>query len=156
MTDLYTRATREGTPVIDGDRATFVWRGARAPRLIGDFTHWQSRPLALRRTGPNLWSRAIEFYDDAYVEYAYLDGDARLRDPLNPRRSSSGIGDKNQFFFMPRAGPTPLARRRRDVPRGHITSHEIQAPLFVARGARKLQLYTPSVAGPWPLLVVFD
>src|SRR6478735_6381442 len=38
--DLLERARREGAPLIDGERATFVWEGERPPRLAGDFNRW--------------------------------------------------------------------------------------------------------------------
>ena len=155
-TDLLARARREGTPVIDGDRATFVWQGSTAPRLIGDFTHWEKKPLALRRAGDALWTRSIAFYEDAYVEYAFLDGTQRLPDPLNARRIPNGIGATNHSFYMPQGTPTPLARRGRTVPRGRLMRHSVAAGPFVARGRRDVWLYAPAARGPWPLLVVFD
>jgi hypothetical protein len=33
---LLERALAEGNPVITGDKATLVWRGAQPPFLIGD------------------------------------------------------------------------------------------------------------------------
>ena len=153
---LLDRARREGTPLVDRDRATFVWEGPRPPRLIGDFTHWEREPLALRRADDGIWSRSIEFYDDAYVEYAYLDGERRVNDPFNRRRIPNGVGAVNHSFYMPRGSPTPLARRRRGVPRGRLMRHVIVAKGLVARGRRTIQLYAPPARGPWPLLVVFD
>jgi len=37
--DLLARATHAGTPLTEGDTATFVWQGERAPAIMGDFTH---------------------------------------------------------------------------------------------------------------------
>ena len=154
--DLLARAAREGTPLIDGDRATFVWRGSRAPQLIGDFTHWASEPLVLRRSAEGVWTRSIAFYEDAYVEYAFLDGKRRLRDPLNTHRVPNGIGATNHSFYMPRGAPTSFARRRSNVPQGRTMRHSLTPGPYVARGRRDVELYAPAEAGPWPLLVVFD
>src|SRR3989442_15380080 len=113
--DLLARAAREGTPLIDGDRATFVWRGSRAPQLIGDFTHWASEPLVLRRSAEGVWTRSIAFYEDAYVEYAFLDGKRRLREPLNTDRDLNGIASANHSFYRPQGERTPFAHRRPNV-----------------------------------------
>ena len=153
---LLSRAARGGTPLIDGDRATFVWYGARAPRLIGDFTHWEREPLILRRSGKRVWSRSIAFYEDAYVEYAFLDGHVRLRDTLNPRRVDNGIDATNHYFYMPKGAPTPLARPRRGVRRGTIRSLVLDASPFLASKRRRVHFYAPAAAGPWPLLVALD
>lgn len=156
MTDLLTRARRDGAPLIDGDRATFVWHGRTAPRLIGDFTDWEEGPLALQRAGPDLWIRTIEFHRDAYVEYAYVEGARRVRDAFNPRAEPNGIGSTNHYFHMPGASPTSLSRARRDCPRGRVTRHQVRIEPFGATATRRVHLYEPSARGPWPLLVVLD
>lgn len=156
MSDLLARARREGTPLIDGDRVTFVWRGRTAPRLVGDFTNWEEAPLALRRLGPAQWCRSLEFHRDAYVEYAYLSSERRVRDPLNPRIVSNGVDASNHYFCMPGRAPTELARTRREVPRGRLTRHELPGEPLGATPTRRIDLYAPAARGPWPLVVVLD
>ena len=154
--DVIARAASEGTPLIDGDRATFVWRGDRPPKLIGDFTHWEREPLALRNGRDGVWTRTIQFYDDAYVEYVFLDGDRRMRDPHNHRHIPNGMGATNHYFYMPKGRSTDLIRRAAGVAPGHIERHVVSAPGLVTGGRRAVDLYAPAARGPWPLLVVFD
>lgn len=156
MTDLLARARREGTPLIDGDRATFVWRGRAAPRLIGDFTAWEDAPVTLRRAGRDLWAHSVDLYRDAYVEYGYLGPRGRLRDAFNRRALPNGVGSTNHFFYMPAASPTPLARRRRGVARGRVTRHVLPVAPLGATARRRAHLYAPPSGGPWPLLIVLD
>src|SRR5688572_13537657 len=37
------RAKRSGNPVIDGNRATFIWEGKTAPYLMSDFNDWDEK-----------------------------------------------------------------------------------------------------------------
>jgi enterochelin esterase-like enzyme len=90
------------------------------------------------------------------VEYAYLGTRGRLRDRFNSRVVPNGVGAANHFFYMPGGGPTPLARQRRGVPRGALTSHTLAAEPFASREVRHVHLYAPAARGPWPLLVVLD
>ena len=48
--ELLKRAQVEGAPIIEGDSATFIWRGRGVPQLIGDFNRWDP-------PGPWRWSR---------------------------------------------------------------------------------------------------
>ena len=42
---LLDRAQIEGTPLIEGNRATFVWEGETAPGLVGDLSGWGAHPI---------------------------------------------------------------------------------------------------------------
>jgi enterochelin esterase family protein len=167
-TALLKRAQLEGTPLIDGERATFVWRGRVAPQLVGDFNDWdQDRMMALTPAAPGVWMCSLEFPRNAYIEYAYMRSrtsprrsgqtrDRRVPDPFNPRTVANGFGDDNHFFYMPEATPTPLARRQRGGLRGTVTRHVLQAEQLVVGGKRAVVLYRPPVPEPCPLLVVYD
>lgn len=166
--ELLARACAEGTPLIEGDRATFVWHGEEPPRLVGDFNHWgmarpdattPGAPATLTPIAPHVWVHTVILPRDAYSEYAYLRGDGegvRVPDPLNSRVISDGMGGHNHFFGMPGYRPTPFAEPRPTVPHGTITTHVIQDERFIIGGARTVHLYRPPVAEPVPLLVVFD
>lgn len=159
MTDpLLQRARAEGTPLIDGETVTFVWHGPNSPQLLGDFNDWERgpKPLKLKRVGPDLWARQMEFPREAYVEYAFVRGGRRVCDPLNPRHTWNGVNADNNFFHMPDAAPTPLAKRQRAAPHGTLTRHIIKTPYLIVGGKRMVYLYQPPTKAPCPLIVVYD
>jgi enterochelin esterase-like enzyme len=154
---LVKRARSEGTPVIDGDSATFVWRGRRPVSVAGDFQDWSGRPVALKQVAPGLWAHSLKLPRDTYVEYALLDARGRrVGDVLNPRLVPNGLGGSNHFFFMPEAQPTPLARRQRGVPRGTVSRHLLETKGLCVGRQRAVHLYAPPTSEPCPLVVVFD
>jgi enterochelin esterase family protein len=158
-TTLLERAEREGTPLIDGETATFVWRGEQPPQLIGDFNNWgwePDKPLDLMQVVPGVWAQPVTLPLDAYIEYTYVQGSERLRDPLNPQAVSNGVGATNQFFRMPESIPTPLVRQRAGVPHGIVTRHTVDGDFLIVDGKRAVYLYQPPTTEPAPLLVVFD
>src|SRR5512143_1444672 len=106
---LIKRVLRERNPVVDGDQATFLWRGKRPAQLMGDWNNWEARSaLALTQVEPDLAMCTLTLPRDAYMEYTYVRNGERLLDPLNPRTTPNGMGETNNFFYMPEAAPTPL------------------------------------------------
>lgn len=167
MPTLLERAQAEGTPLVDGETVTFVWRGKRPPILIGDFNGWNGEePATLVESEPGVWTHQMTVPRDAYLEYAYIldakaaDTDAgRSPDPFNQRTKWNGIKATNYYFYMPEARPTPLVRRRRGVAKGIITRHVVETDGLAASRKREVYLYRPASAetdGPLPLLVVLD
>jgi len=155
---LEARARQEGSPVIDGDTATFVWRGRKPVSVAGDFQDWHGEPLPLEHVSPGLWTRTLTLPRDAYVEYTLLDARGRrVKDPLNHRLTPNGLGAFNHSFSMPGHSPTPLARRHRDkLPRGRVTRHKVETSELAVGTTREVFLYEPPVTGPYPLMVVLD
>ncbi len=155
---LQARARREGSPVIEADTATFLWRGRGPVWVTGDFQDWSGEPLPLERVAPGLWARTVPLPPDAYIEYSLVDGRGRkVGDPLNPRRSDNGVGGFNASFSMPGHRPTELARRARGpTPRGRVTRHKVKTGELAAGASREVFLYQPPAPGPYPLLVVLD
>lgn len=157
---LLTRARTAGTPIIAGDRATFLWEGGRPPQLIGDFNGWDTaKSPEWQRVTPELWSHTLDLPGDAYIEYGFTEGDDpedRIPDPLNARTIPNGVGQINHFFYMLEAGPTPLAERQRGVPQGKVIRHLIENKWLLAGGRRQVRLYQPPTSGPCPLVVVYD
>lgn len=152
------RAAREGTPLIDGDVVTFVWQGNEPPRLLGDFGAglWSECELRLVEVEDGVWSTSTRLPVDAYVEYVFLRSGWRVPDPFNPREVSNGLGGANNYFYMPRGAPTPLAERGADVPRGILKRHTLQGGQFVMGDERPVFLYQPATEERVPLIVVFD
>src|SRR5512139_3627400 len=134
--DLVERARREGHPFIDGTKVTWVWRGVRAPQLVGDFTLWDlSNPIELKQIAPQVWTTTLAFPPDAYIEYTFIRHGEHVSDPLNPRRVSNGLGGYNHFFAMPEATSTKLFKPIKGFSRGAVTRHVI-ATSVVAGGRR--------------------
>lgn len=147
----------ERTPLIDGERATFVWRGKNPPKLAGDFNDWETgRALDLEPIERGVWARTLEFPRDAYIEYAFFRGEKRVPDPLNPCTTPNGLGATSHFFYMPDAAPTPLTRRQADNPPGEVTRHTVETDGMAVGQRRTVYLYQPFTPEPCPLVVVFD
>jgi len=155
---LLARAAREGTPLIDGDRVTFVWLGEQAPRLLGDFgpALWVDCEQKLEAAAPGVWTVEVTLAADAYVEYVYLLDGGQVTDPFNSRTVSNGLGGAHHYFYMPGGGPTELARWHRGVARGMVTRVSVDGGHRIASGKRDVYLYQPAAPGPHPLLVVLD
>lgn len=157
---LLARARAGGTPLIAGDRATFVWTGDRPPLLAGDMTGWRpwevvSGGESMEEVAPGLWTCSFSLPTDAYIEYAYFLDGQRVDDPYNPHRVPNGFGETNQCFWMPQAPRSPLFRRQRGVKPGVVTRSVFQS-MRLAGGRRAVRLYRPAVAGPYRCLVVLD
>ncbi len=107
-------------------------------------------------SAPGVWTRSITLPSRAYVEYAFLVDGERALDPSNPRTTPNGLGDTNNFLYMPGAGPTALARRIPGVPCGVVRREIIEVGDLIVGRKRAVYWYHPPVAEPCPLLVVFD
>ncbi|MBI1281135.1 MAG: esterase family protein [Anaerolineaceae bacterium] len=157
MTSLLEQAQAEGTPLLTGDLATFVWQGAEA-QLVGDFNHWsmEMKPIAMRQVEPDVWAVTVQIPSDAYSEYRFVVNGEFTADPLNKRQSDDGMGHSNSFFWMPDGIDNPLAQEQPNVPKGQVTQHILDGKGFVVDGQRTVHFYQPPVDQPVPLLVVFD
>jgi enterochelin esterase family protein len=163
---LLQRAREHGTPIVQGNRATFIWEGESAPLLIGDSTSWDERPKTFKRLsvaskrGPSqpVWTASLTVPRDAYLEYAFLEPDSQehILDPYNARSTSNGMGNRNNFFYMPETMPSPFSMRRADVRTGTLTRHRVDTWLMQDDGERDVYLYAPPAKGPFPLLIVYD
>ena len=154
------RVQSEGTPLIDGEHVTFVWRGKQAPLLTGDFSDWErGQPIELEKAGKNTWSVSLELPEDAYIEYTFIDrSDPKKRypDPNNQRLAYNGLGEYNNFFYMPGAAPTTLTQLSKVALRGSVRRYSVDTWYLVSGKTRSVYLYQPPVAEPVPLLVVWD
>jgi enterochelin esterase-like enzyme len=161
------RALKDGNPVIDTDRAVFIWEGESAPYLVGDFNHWEEEDaIRFKRVSPKLipdsaqsiWSCTLNLPRDAYVEYAFYDHvtQKKFPDPLNKKSVDNGYRERNNFFYMPETMPSPYSFRRADVTPGALTKHSVETRWLRDDYERNIHLYRPVVKEPVPLLVVFD
>jgi enterochelin esterase-like enzyme len=146
-----------GNPLIDGHTATFVWLGDQIPILVGDFTDWErGAPAEMRPVDEEVWIYQLELPLDAYIEYAYLEGEDHLPDPFNPHTTPTGVGKRNHYFYMPQAAPSPLTKSQRRRQRGLVTKHVLPTEGLLAGRQRQVWLYQPPVDDPVPLIVVWD
>ena len=151
------RLKTERTPIIENITVTFVWKGRTAPLLMGDFTGWDSEnPVLMEKSEPGIWTYQRTFLPDAYIEYGFLKGENSILDPFNPRQTPNGIGGYNNYFFMPDYKKTTVARKKRKIPHGMITSHKIPTEYLISGKERTVHLYQPPVTKPVPLVVVWD
>ena len=156
MENLLDRAL-QGNPVIEGNWATFVSSGDQPPQLIGDMTDWESgTPIDLTQVSPGVWAHTLTLPQDAYIEYAFWDGQQRIADPLNWNTTPDGFGHQNHSFYMPGNASTFLIHRRHSVPRGTITRHVLDNDFLLASRKRAVTLYQPPTVEPCPLLIVLD
>jgi enterochelin esterase family protein len=164
--NILERLESEGNPLIEGTRVTFYWQGERAPCLVDDVHGWSECGRTLGPVtakvgageGQPLWSSSYSLPRDAYVEYYFYDAEAdeRLMDPFNPRTVNNGMGQRNNFFYMPEAAPTPLVERRSGIKHGTVTRRMVETGFLVDEGQREVHFYAPAVKGRVPLLVVYD
>jgi len=164
--DTIQRAKEFGNPVVQGNRATFIWEGKTAPRLISDLHGWEADPKPLKRLSStiepaspkSIWSASLTLPRDAYLEYAFYDpvSQERFADPLNSKSISNGVGSRNNFFYMPETMPSPFSMRRADVPNGAISAHRVDTWMLQDYGERDVWLYKPPAKESVPLLVVYD
>ena len=160
------RALKSGNPVIETDRATFIWEGESAPRLTSDLNHWDENPRRFKRVSPKLipdstkpiWYCTLTLPRDAYVEYAFYDPvtQKNFLDPLNKKSVPNGYGMRNNFFYMPETMPSPYPMRRADVTPGALTSHRVDTKWLRYDYEREIFLYRPPLKEAVPLLVVYD
>ena len=155
---LLAKVMSTGNPIIEGRKATIVWRGKTAPLLVNDFHNWEDGPQKMEPLGKNLWVFSMLLSQYAYMEYAFLDSKSgeRITDPFNPKRIWNGVNSYNHFFYMPSATPTHLIYPNEGIPRGIISRHKVPTGEFIVGSTRTVYLYQPPVNGPVPLVVVYD
>jgi enterochelin esterase-like enzyme len=145
------------TPLIDGEVATFIWQGERAPKLTGDFTGWDAgNSISLKKSSPGVWEHKLTFPLDAYIEYSFIAGDETLTDPYNPRRTPNGMGASNNYFYMPDYKRSELVKKNENIPHGVVKSYAVSTDYLITGKQRTIHLYQPQVHEPVPLMVVWD
>ena len=151
------RLKTQPTPFIDNDMVTFVWKGKSPPVLVGDFTGWEDEnPVQMVKSEASIWTYQYKFVQDAYIEYIFRNGEEGILDPFNPRQTPNGVGGHNNYFHMPEYRPTTLARKKRNIPHGTITTHHLSTDYVISGRKRAIHLYQPPVTDPVPLIVVWD
>ena len=131
------------TPIVEGDRATFVWRGeADDVGIAGDFLGMRSEGAFQRLDGTDLWWFETEI--DPRLQYTYflfVDYEHQL-DALNPNQARNSVMGYNANWV--RGEPVPMSYfagadwpglpefLRDDAPpvtrEGTFTTVEVEAP----------------------------
>lgn len=148
-------------PLVEGDRATFLWRGeADAVRL----RHWifglpSAEPLH-RVPGTDLWYHVMTLPEGSRVEYkleVVRGGEVQwIQDPLNPHLAHDPFGANSVCHGRGYEVPS-WTQPRADVPEGTLEER-----VFVSRAlgdTRPVTLYRPARFRPsrrYPLLLVHD
>jgi len=152
---------RHDLPVVEGERATFVFRGdADEVRLVHRIVGVPS-PLGLRRIGStDLWYVTLELPFGSRVEYQYevvRHGQTeQLNDPLNPRVAHSPVGSSSVCHAAGYEVPE-WTQPHMDARPGTLVEVEIGSRAL--RRTCQVQVYLPARFRPnsrYPLLVVHD
>ncbi len=146
------------TPIIEGKQVTFLFEGDRPPRLLGDKWGWdpEGEGVELTSIGKDLWGLTDTLPENAYVEYHFLLEGEHCLDPRNLRKCSNGLGGYNNYFYMPKAAPSPWTMYDGRIRRGSVTRHRLEAENLIVPSRRDVWLYDPQVSHPVKLLVVLD
>ena len=89
---------RHGAPIVEGDRATFLWRGEADEVMVRHRVVGLPDPLPLRRLyETDLWYATTELPAGSRVEYQFelVRGEHReqyVNDPLNPKLAHGPFG----------------------------------------------------------------
>ena len=92
---------RHGAPIVEDDRATFLWRGEADEVLVRHRVIGWADPLPLRRIhDTDLWYVTTELPAGSRVEYQFelVRGEHReqyVNDPLNPRLAHGPFGSSS-------------------------------------------------------------
>lgn len=81
----------------DGNRTqTFSFRApdASSVQLVGDFTHWQERPITLEREPDGIWRKTVPLPPGTHHYRFLVDGEWR-DDPECTMRSPNPYGGEN-------------------------------------------------------------
>ena len=153
------RAT--ASPVIEGDGATFVYRGAaNRVEVAGDFTGWSAGQHVMRQLpGTDIKYVTLRFAPETRAEYKIIADGEWILDPLNPGKNSNGVGGFNSSLTMPGYRPSEYAVEATAQQRGTLESLEVASR--TPGGTRKVQVYLPhgyaqSSGARYPVLYVQD
>lgn len=80
----------------NGRRQTFTFSApdALSVQLVGDFTHWQERPISLQKGGDGMWRTSVELSPGTHHYRFLVDGQWR-DDPDCILRAPNPFGSDN-------------------------------------------------------------
>ena len=152
---------RHGSPIIEGERATFLFRGEADAVSVRHRVVGLPDPLVMRRLeGTDLWAATTVLPEGSRVEYQLElrrgEHHERFNDPLNPRVAHSPVGSSSVCaavgYEVPDwVRPDPEARP------GEMVEQVLRSKAL--RRDQPVHLYLPARfhrAKRYPLLVVHD
>jgi len=141
---LLSRLRRTGAPIIEGAQVTFIvnYSGSDStPSVAGDWSGWRTLPMK-RLSNTDLWWRTEPFPSGARMEYKVTTGRDLMVDPLNPRKTSNGLGGENSVF------ETEGYQRETRIEHASVPYRGRMETLAIARGttapAREVSIYLPA------------
>jgi enterochelin esterase-like enzyme len=126
-----------------------------ASHVISDLTDMERSPHPV--DAGKVSSFRLELPDDVYFEYAFIDGDGRVRaDPANPERGRNPWFPEVSAVTGPLYRPSPYAELPADLATGRLERHRVESEL--PGGMRRLTVYTPGghENEALPLVLVHD
>ena len=152
---------RHGCPIVEGERATFLYRGDVDEVWVRHRVVGLPDPLPLKRIGESdLWAVTTVLPEGSRVEYQIeiRKGEhyERFNDPLNPRLAHSPMGSSSVCAAIGYRVPEwvhhdPEARQ------GTLIEEQVRSRAL--RRDQPVQIYLPARYNPvqrYPLLVVHD
>ncbi|HET9649268.1 MAG TPA: alpha/beta hydrolase-fold protein [Microlunatus sp.] len=153
---------RHGAPIVEGDRATFLWRGEADEVMVRHRVVGLADPLPLRRIrGSDLWYATTELPSGSRVEYQFelVWGDhheQHVNDPLNPKLAHGPFGASSAVaatgYEVPEwSRPDPEARP------GELIEQVLKSKAL--RREMPFRVYLPArfrTGVRYPLLIVHD
>jgi enterochelin esterase family protein len=152
---------RHGSPIIEGERATFLFRGEADEVAIRHRVVGLPEPLNLRRIpDSDLWATTTVLPEGSRVEYQIEirrgDVHERFNDPLNPRLAHSPMGSSSVCAAVGYEVPDWVLEDLESRP-GELIEEVL--PSKALRREQPVLLYLPARfnrAQRYPVLVVHD
>ncbi|MEO7070183.1 MAG: alpha/beta hydrolase-fold protein [Nostocoides sp.] len=152
---------RFGSPIIEGERATFLFRGDADAVSVRHRVVGLPDPLVMRRIpDTDLWAATTDLPEGSRVEYQIetrrSDHYERFNDPLNPRVAHSPLGSSSVCAATGYAVPDWVHHDPKARP-GQLLEESMRSKAL--RRDQPYWLYLParySAAQRYPLLVVHD
>lgn len=152
---------RHGSPIVEGERATFLFRGEADAVSVRHRVVGLPDPLPMRRLeGTDLWAASTVLPEGSRVEYQLeLRRGAhheRFNDPLNPRVAHSPMGSSSVCAAVGYHVPEWVHHDPEARP-GELSERSLRSKAL--RREQPFQLYLPARfnrAMRYPLLIVHD
>jgi enterochelin esterase family protein len=152
---------RHGSPIVEGERATFLFRGDADEVRVRHRVVGLPDPLPMRRLeGTDLWAVTTDLPEGSRVEYQLEtrrgEHYEQFNDPLNPRVAHSPMGSSSVCAAVGYHVPD-WTRHDPEARPGELVEDVVRSKAL--RRDQPVQLYLPARYNPaqrYPLLVVHD